>query len=353
MTQKETKPTPAPQKSRPSTTPYYVLTLICLLIILIATFFVILPEYRGRKLVSAVEKSNVEEVRKLISKRIFINNTNLNNKTALYWAIIRNNTEIVRLLIEKGADVNEKDMFGMLDMHNDTPLQHAAGEGNIAIVRLLLASGANINPRYGFPLDITPIHKAAQNGHTEIVELFVNKGIDVNSKDYHHRTPLHEAADRGHAQTAKLLIAKGADVNAETDKGRTPLHEAAGEGHAAVVELLIKEAAIINTNDNENITPLYYALSRYHTEKAIKAKISMLLISNGADVSRDVNLQDNYGYTLIHHAARAGLTELVKLFIEKGADINAKTIHGDTPLDSALSGKHYDLAILLRKLGAR
>jgi ankyrin repeat protein len=123
-----------------------------------------------------------------------------------------------------------------------TPFWSAAWNGNEAVMKLLLEKGADVgskDTRNGR----TPLSWAAKNGHEALVKLMLERGADLESKDTHHgRTPLSWAAENGHEVVVKLLLEKGADVGCKSDSGRTPLGWAAWNGHEAVMELLLKEA---------------------------------------------------------------------------------------------------------------
>jgi len=101
----------------------------------------------------------------------------------------------------------------------------AAEEGDLARVQRLIEHGADVNGKvlYGE----TALHRAAGKGHKDIVGLLIAKGGDVNAKMTElGGTPLHEVVDANHVDVAELLIAKGADINAKDDHGRTPLYRA-------------------------------------------------------------------------------------------------------------------------------
>ncbi|KAI9889411.1 MAG: hypothetical protein M1814_005347 [Vezdaea aestivalis] len=137
---------------------------------------------------------------------------------------------IVRLLSEKGADVEAKTNDG------STALYWAARNGHETVVKLLLEKGADVEAKgeYGW----TALHWAARNGHEAIIKLLLEKGADIEAKGEYGSTALHWAARNGRETVVKLLLEKGADVEAKTNDGSTALHCAANNGHEAVVKLL-------------------------------------------------------------------------------------------------------------------
>jgi ankyrin repeat protein len=231
------------------------------------------------------------------------------------------------LMITLGADINTRDYIGQ------TALMKAAGAGNTEAVKLLIEKGANLDVKINNdPILIWSI----KNNKTDITIALLKKGGDVNAKDNVGWTPLHYAAPHSHVAIVKLLIEKGADINAKDNAGWTPLHAAAKNGKTEAVKLLIEKGANLETRDNFNRTALMLALLNGNTE-AIK-----LLI----------DAKDNTGYTALMHAAREGKTEAMQLLIEKGADISAKANDGNTALMTAVIYNYPKVVKLLIENGA-
>jgi hypothetical protein len=122
------------------------------------------------------------------------------------------------------------------DNENRTPLHYAAYQGHTELVKLLLAKGAEVNAKDN--AGRTPLHSAAGRGHTGSVELLLANGAEVNAKASGDLTTLHYAAAFGRVDAVKVLLANGADVNAKDEHGWTPRNLAKGEGHKKVVALL-------------------------------------------------------------------------------------------------------------------
>jgi ankyrin repeat protein len=124
------------------------------------------------------------------------------NRTALMWASLRGHLDVVRLLLERRADVNARDDNG------ETALLSASGKGGIGVVKLLLDKGADINARdkNGRNALMTP----SWLGQSDVVKLLLEKGIDVNASDKTGRTALLWASEQGHTEVAELLKSYGA-----------------------------------------------------------------------------------------------------------------------------------------------
>ncbi|KAJ1328888.1 ankyrin repeat domain-containing protein 50 [Microdochium nivale] len=259
--------------------------------------------------------------------------------TDLILASYYGHRTVVKLLLEKGAEIEAKD-----SEYGRTPLSWAAKNGHEASVKLLLEKGADIEAKdseYGQ----TPLSWAAENGHEAIVKLLLEKGADVEAKDGSGRTPLSWAARKGHEASVKLLLEKGADIEAkDSEYGQTPLSWAAENGHEAIVKLLLEKGADVEAKDSEyGQTPLSWAAKNGH-EASVK-----LLLEKGADVEAK---DSQYGRTPLLIAAKNGHEASVKLLLEKGADIEAKDEDGRTPLSWAAENGHEAIVKLLLEKGA-
>jgi hypothetical protein len=133
-------------------------------------------------------------------------------------------------------------------MSLDEELLDAVEEGDIARVKKLLDRGANLNAKD--ILGYTPLHKAAMYGDIELVDLLLRYGADANAKTDKAETPLHLAASRGQADVVKMLLERGADVNARDEKGWTPLHFAAFNNHSNAAKMLLENGADANIRYN-------------------------------------------------------------------------------------------------------
>ena len=119
----------------------------------------------------------------------------------------------MKLLLEKGAEIEAKDNDG------NTPLHSASIREHLEVVKLLLEKGADVNAKSN--AGQTPLHSASMDEYTEVMKLLLERGSDVNAKDHDGRTPLHEASRHGHPEAMKLFLEKGVDVNAKDNDGKT------------------------------------------------------------------------------------------------------------------------------------
>ena len=183
--------------------------------------------------------------------------------------------EIIKLLIESGAEVNAADNNGL------TPLYVATQKGHERVVEYLLTHGAEVN--VADKNGVTPLYVATQKSHERVVEYLLTHGAEVDAADNNGITSLYVATQKGHERVVEYLLTHGAEVDAADNNGVTPLMAAAFNGHERVVEYLLTHGAEVDAADNNGVTPLMVAAANGHLETVI------LLIENGAKVSRKTN----------------------------------------------------------------
>lgn len=206
--------------------------------------------------------------------------------TPLQAAAYQGLEAMVAVLLEAGAEINNV-------KGGKTALALACEEGRCGVVKLLLDAGADIELR-----DVWgPLHVAAMNGRVDVTKQLIDAGADVNVRGFgalpdlrEGWTPLHIASNSGHCDCLKILLAAGADPNILDLRGRHALHvlvhgfstRFAGE----VVPLLIEGGADILLKDATGRTalqclPTYY-IDPMGTARAIETdSVIALLVAAG------------------------------------------------------------------------
>ncbi|KEZ39997.1 1-alkyl-2-acetylglycerophosphocholine esterase [Scedosporium apiospermum] len=255
-------------------------------------------------------------------------------------AVEEGHDEIVRLLVEKGADVETTGSSGQ------TLLATAVAGGREAIVRLLLATGRiDVNSRNHSGQ--TALWIAAERGHTTIVGLLLNASFGarlVDSGDgYHHTTASSFAVDK-RLEALNVLVPRGPIlVNFRDSCGRTPLWLAASRGYTAIAELLLNriDVDVDSADEYYCMTPLSVAALNGH-----KAIVELLLDTFGVDV----NSRNYFQQTPLSVAAEMGHTDIVELLLQMlhAVDFSSSGESRMTPLSyAAKNGREAIVKLLL------
>lgn len=294
-----------------------------------------LSEEEAKELLfEGVSENNFNKVKKGLS---ILKNPNIIDDIGdaplhLYLTSKHKNIEIIKYLIEFGADVN------ILNEDGDTPLHYASMEGHLEIVKYLIESGADVNI-----LDKerdTPLHYASDNGNLDTVKYLIQHGAKINIQNEYDETPLHKASDNQHLKIVKFLLKNNANINIQNNFGDTPLHIASDKDNLKLVKILIENSGDINVNikNRYGYTPLHKATSRENL------KIIKYLIDSGADV----NIPDKDGWTPSHKPFRMSSLynnlSVLKLLIDSGANLYIRNNDEETPL-SYLKGENKEIIL--------
>lgn len=245
-------------------------------------------------------------------------NPNATNKVGispLIWAV--GDVEKVRLLLKAGANPNHVSESG------HTALIVACHEfGTAEVVKELIAHGAKVEIKNGEGADA--VLAAARTGDVEVLRLLLKHGADPNSTS---RTPysaaavsaLMHAAHFGHLECVKLLLELGADPHFASEAGNA-LHSATFTGRKEIAKVLLDRGVNVN------------ALGK-----------------------RLTSFRNDPGMTPLMYAAMSERNDptLAQMLIDRGADVNARSASGETPLGIALQRGETKIVAALKAAGAR
>lgn len=303
----------------------------------------------------AIEKNQYEIVEYLLSKGCDVNSIHSGYfekcKTALMYAAEYSSLPVVQILVEKGANIHARD--GTMQ----TALFYALGSDNIDIFNYLVEKGANV-----FDLDATGtnllIHLSKSSIiNIKILQYLLDFGFDINYKDANKQNALSHACGNLRFKVKHLIwfIDRGADVKAY---GQWYLFYAIrfrSDRDPYILHILLRNGAKLDDCDSFKNSALYCAA------QIESVSLAMLFLDYGADHSIllhilndrynqkfnmirtliiagiKINKRDSDGRNCLHVALHSQCDiSLIRLLIENGADVNARDNYGNTPLLSSL-----------------
>jgi serine/threonine-protein phosphatase 6 regulatory ankyrin repeat subunit B len=178
-------------------------------------------QYGRSLLMLASSKGDLPAVKVLLERGANINATTKEGWSPLMMAGLRNHQKVAQTLKEANAEVN---------------LLAAAMLGDVAQIKLLLDRGADVNERD--VMGTTPVIWAAHNGQTETVKLLLDRGAGIDAADHMGTTALVHASANGHIQTVRMLVERGADPNKKSQDDDTAMSIAKRRHYGEIIEIL-------------------------------------------------------------------------------------------------------------------
>jgi ankyrin repeat protein len=252
------------------------------------------------------------------------------NQTALMLAARSNSADAVALLLDNGADINARTTVGETPAFVPPCKGTGCGSEGVGINRGGLPDRGRRDPVKG---GMTPLLYAAREGADAALAVLIKRGANLELAEANGITPLLMALLNNQLTSAKQLIEAGAKVNVDDFYGRTPLW-------AAV------EYRNLDMNNRIEDSP-----TTNNIDRAASLPLIKLLLDKGANVNartrevppsrkwlyslNDVSWVDYTGQTPFLRAAFSGDTTVMRLLLEYGADPNLPTNGGTTPLMAA------------------
>ena len=267
--------------------------------------------------------------------------------TPLMGAAYKGKVQVVKSLIERGADPSLMDNRGWNSLHvianggdadiidlihtqvpniesktgdGCTPLMIAAFNSKLHAVKWFLEKGATVTREDNSGANA--LHFATEGGDTDIIDLIHTHLLNIESKTSQGRTPLMMAALGGKLQAVKWFLEKGATVNCDDNRGWNTLHFAAEGGDTDIIDLIHTRLPNVDSKTNEGYTPLMVA--------AFNGKLPVVkwFLEKGATVT----LKDKAGWNMLHSAAQGGDTDILDLIHNHVPNIESRSLVGITPL---------------------
>jgi ankyrin repeat protein len=192
--------------------------------------------------------------------------------------------------------------------------------------------------------------RASEKGDAEAVKSLLNKGAYIHAQDSEGRCALVAAAYKNHLEIADLLIAAGADVNMKdnTIQSAYLISTMEGHGYLELLKKTLKAGANVHSTDSDNGTGLIRASDRGHVE----------IVKELLKTDIRVNHINRMGWTALFEAILLGggderHTEIVRLLVDAGADLNLPDKDGVTPLAHAKNRNYTGIVKILENHEAK
>jgi ankyrin repeat protein len=245
---------------------------------------------------------------------------NTDGDTPLNQAVRIADIDTVRKLITYRADVNAQDAHGNSPLHIGMPSE-ASPELHRDILALLLNNGANPNLRdeHGD----SPVHiLVSLNCTPAVLNMLLERNADVSIHNIKGETPLFLAVDQSRTELIPLLLSRGSDIFAANNSGVTPFERALQLGGTVLDELITEDT--VKQSDNNGNTPILAAVRLNASADVVREILDVKDIN--------VNARNQEGDTALHIAVRQNNAASGDLLISRGANVFLQNAKGDSPL---------------------
>ncbi|MDY6901945.1 MAG: ankyrin repeat domain-containing protein [Cyanobacteriota bacterium] len=277
-------------------------------------------ENEASPLIRAILQDDLAQIETLLADGAEVNPSSSNDKVPLVAAVYRGNSEIINKLIAAGANLDKIDFSIYLP-----PIGMAIEKNDLQTVKLLLDAGASPE---GGDISYTGLTLAIEKNNLEIVKMLLKAGADPNTDMEDYDRAIMHAAWLGNLEIVKTLVAHGADVNAWS-QGETAIMSAARNAHQEVYDYLYT---------------LVDAETKRYADKHGQEKIAKAIKRKEREGNK---LAEKLG-----DAAMYGKLAKVQQLIAEGADANAITECGKSPLMLAAMYGHKNVMEALLDAGA-
>lgn len=314
-------------------------------------------QYERKDLIKLLLENFNIDVNATISQKMKKHNseeTEIQTLSPLHLAILKKSSELVHILINKGADC-----VALTEPHKLTPLMLAIKtQAPIDIIKGIMESkSVDIQALSGS--DTNLLHFAAESDNIELFNELIEKGLDIQNMSKLNQTILSSACMGGRLKMAKFLIEeKSQDIRGSgSEKFITdsypPIHCAAISGNIELMSYLLAKAKEITGEDLINFSPYENQMKPIHLAVLNGHKdLVQFLLDKGADPRQTINISGDKGVNCLHLASGYGFASIVALLLDFGMEINSQTQHQkQTPLHFALKRFQFSVVKVLGERG--
>lgn len=281
-------------------------------------------------LIIAVGNSYIDTAKILIENGANINAVDIEGWSALSYAVNNGDIEIAKLLLENKAKIKDELLIAI-----KSPIV----ESRINIMKLLIENGANIN--YTDENGFNPLNIAIESGDMELTKFLITNGANVNSLMQDGVSLIGYAIAQNNMDLLQILIENGANVNYTVGDSwaDTPLMTASRLGLDNVVRILLTRNADINAVDMNGNTALHTA--------ALNSQLSVVKLL--LEKNPNLDIQNKVGNTALHLAVISGNIDIVGELVLKGANTKIRNNDGKYPRDIARANNSAAIFEVLRE----
>ncbi len=277
----------------------------------------------GSEVADAVLQGKKDVLRSLLQKGADVNAPQIDGTTALHWAVRADDLEVADLLLNAGAKPSASNRDGA------TPLQLAALNGSATMIGRLLKAGVDANTPLSSYGD-TALMMAARTGKPDAVKVLLDNGAKVDTREtWGDTTALMWAVVEGNHAVVRMLIDRAANVNARSKF----VPSATGRGFEGATPVAGRPNQV-EENASGSLTPLMFAAREGDLDSA------RMLVAAGADI----NIKGGDGKDALGLAVFNGGYDVASFLIDNHANVNQPDAQRFTPLFWAVDRRNMETA---------
>ncbi|KIE04702.1 hypothetical protein NF27_GI00070, partial [Candidatus Jidaibacter acanthamoeba] len=273
-------------------------------------------------------------------KQEILEQANYNDFTLTEKLYVSGKNNLAKLFLENGFSINYKDKEGKSLLH------FAAVKNDIDMAQYLISKG--VIPDITDQQRATPLMLAAASGSIKILESLVSQGANIDAVDIYQDSALHYAIKAKQSDSALFLANLSQNIIDKNRNGHTPLMLAAISGLNPIVQFLGFKMAKINQFDVKGLNALHLAAIYGNTE------IIKLLVDIGMDIDCETQYtkKNKLKNTALHLAASHGRVQAFTVLIELGASITKEDIRGWSAIQYAVKSNDKEITNLVTQLSS-